>query len=583
MMFISRFNKLIHNKILWGAFAFIVILSFVVWQTNTSTLDEEAAANTPGKLDGKPVAADEFQSAFFNTYLSMSFMIGRPLKVTPHVDEGLRQMAWRRLIALRAARDAKITAGQEEVMAAIMQQPFFQEQNRFSRERYQSFVNQFLAGLQATEAQFVEYVRQEVVLTKARFMLAQTAWVAPLEIEQIFRQLYDTFVISYVILKRSELEHAVEVSESDARVYFEAHRADFTLPEKRGVRYVAFPFDAYLDEGALDSKMLRDYYEEHIEDFSKKGAGDLLAAPSFDEIEDDVRARMALELAVNAAADQAADFEVRLAPDRRGNAPEFEAAAQAAGLEVRTTRMFALNEALAEPAAGLDFNRAAFALRQTPDDYFSRPVKGERAYYILAYDRKEEKRLPDFEEARQDVLAAARMQAVNDMLDNVSANVLKVVESELRRGQPMAQALHPFRLEVFTTEPFSIRSGLEFDESDEADQEGAVLTALARHMLTLDVGEVTPVVPMGDGVVIGCVDARIPADRAILESVRNDLEKYIRRRREELAFRGWQEFLLEMHKFEDLAAQRKAQFETNELPEDSAADDSDDQADSALN
>src|ERR1035437_1522994 len=83
MMFISKFNKLIRNKFVWSGFAFIVILSFVAWQTKTGGISEEETKNAAGKLDGKPVPAAEMRSAYFNSYLYMSLMVGRALKITP--------------------------------------------------------------------------------------------------------------------------------------------------------------------------------------------------------------------------------------------------------------------------------------------------------------------------------------------------------------------------------------------------------------------------------------------------------------------------------------------------------------------
>ncbi|MDP2990148.1 MAG: SurA N-terminal domain-containing protein, partial [Kiritimatiellota bacterium] len=252
MMFISRFNKLIRNKFVWSGFAFIVILSFVAWQTNTGGISEEEAKSAAGKLDGKSVPAAEMRSAYFNSYLYMSLMVGRPLKVTSRVDEALKHMAWRRLIALRGALEARLASSSEEVVAAIQQQPFFQEKGQFSRARYAAFVQQFLANLRATESQFEDHIRQEIMLSKARLMLAQATWVAPLEIEEVFHQLYDTFIVSYVKLTRDELEKTVKVTDAETRAYFEAHTNDFAIPEKMRVKYVTFPFARFLDEGAVE-------------------------------------------------------------------------------------------------------------------------------------------------------------------------------------------------------------------------------------------------------------------------------------------------------------------------------------------
>ena len=102
MMFISKFNKLIRNKIMWGIFAFIVVISFVAWGTYTPGGSGNAEENA-GKLYGKPVPADKFRKEYFNTYLSMSLMFGRPLKITEQLNDLMRKLAWRRMVVLQNA------------------------------------------------------------------------------------------------------------------------------------------------------------------------------------------------------------------------------------------------------------------------------------------------------------------------------------------------------------------------------------------------------------------------------------------------------------------------------------------------
>ncbi|MBU0715810.1 MAG: SurA N-terminal domain-containing protein [Verrucomicrobia bacterium] len=551
MMFISKFNKLIRNKYIWSGFAFIVILSFVAWQTNTGGISEEETKNAAGKLDGKPVPAAEMRSAYFNSYLYMSLMVGRPLKVTPRVEEALKHMAWRRLIALRGAQEARLSSSPEEVVAAIQQQPFFQEKGQFSRARYVAFVQQFLANLRATENQFEDHIRQEIIMSKARLMLAQATWVAPLEVEEVYHQLYDTFVVSYVLLTRDDLEHTVKVTDTETRAYFEAHTNDFTIPAKMRVKYVSFPFARFLDEGALDEADLRSYYDEHIEEFTTRGTGDLLSARSFEEVEDTLRDQLAREAADVVAGDQAADFEVTLAPDRKGQAPSFETVARTVGLAVTTSAVFTLNGSVPGLQVGLDFNKAAFTLRPTPDDYFSHPVRGSNAYYVLAFDEKIDARVPAYDEVRAEARQAALELAGSNKLAQTAESIHQTVADALQRGKTFAQAIRPYRLEVVTTDPFAVRTGLDVEDKD-------TFFELTKKILFLNAGELTDVIPVEGGVMIGRVDSRIMADRTLLASIKNDLSQYIRKRREDLAFREWQEYLLTAHKFEDAAYKKTA-------------------------
>ncbi|MDP2989954.1 MAG: hypothetical protein Q8O57_05255, partial [Kiritimatiellota bacterium] len=88
-----------------------------------------------------------------------------------------------------------------------------------------------------------------------------------------------------------------------------------------------------------------------------------------------------------------------------------------------------------------------------------------------------------------------------------------------------------------------------------------------KKILVLNAGELTDVIPVEGGAVIGHVDSRIIADRTLLGGIKNELGQYIRKRREDLAFREWQEYLLTAHKFEDTISQKKSVAEESEEAE----------------
>ncbi len=66
-MLITHFNKLIRNKIVWGAFAFIVVIAFVGTGMSFRGLDKASRErNAEGKLFGQPVSsADFFKARYF--------------------------------------------------------------------------------------------------------------------------------------------------------------------------------------------------------------------------------------------------------------------------------------------------------------------------------------------------------------------------------------------------------------------------------------------------------------------------------------------------------------------------------------
>ncbi|MBI3987340.1 MAG: peptidylprolyl isomerase [Lentisphaerae bacterium] len=558
MMFITKFNKAVRNKALWIFFAVIVVLSFVFWGTNFSGVQGtgNGAGDVVGELDGRKITPEEFRTAYFHAYLFMSMMLGKPLATGEKVDQALKQLAWKRLAALHEADKLELTATEAEVLAAIRSEPFFQTRDQFDRNRYDAFVSSYLSNLRASEAQFEEHIRQELVLSKARFVLALSDWVAPTDIRQTFHQLYDTFVVSYVLFARSEAERAIRVTEDDAQEYYESHTESFRIPETMRVKYVAFPVLSEFDPDRIDPAVVSNFYAENIEKFSEEDTNGVPVAIPFEDAEEEIRDRLAQEAAFDTATEKALTFEDLIAPDREGKALTFEQAAAATGLTVRVTAPFSLKE----PAPGLnvplDFNKAAFELRPTSDEYFSHPVRGGDTVYILAYDQRWDTRVPDYEEVKADAFAAARRQAADALLSDQAGRFRDAALQALPRGEAFEAVADRFGVEPTTTEPFTMSSGIE--------NEMEYFYPLAKQLLRRDEGDVTDIIEVPEGVLVAHVDARAPADTSLYASMKKDVAEYIRKRYNEIAFNEWQEYLLARAKVNNLTPPKAVETEPDD-------------------
>ena len=83
-MLISKFHRLIQSRLLWATFLIVIVFSFVIWGTQMPSQNKAAKeANAEGKLNDKWVSREEFRKAYFDTYMSVVFAVGKPI----HDDE----------------------------------------------------------------------------------------------------------------------------------------------------------------------------------------------------------------------------------------------------------------------------------------------------------------------------------------------------------------------------------------------------------------------------------------------------------------------------------------------------------------
>lgn len=564
-MFITKFNRLIRSKILWLIFAVVIVFSFVFWDMSTTGISQAEHQNTAGKLDGESISNKEFREAYAHAYFEALMRFGDRLQMTDSMREALEEMAWRRIATLKQAEKIKLTASDNEIINTIQNDPTFMDQGRFVPERYQAFTSQFLPQLGMSVQFYEQHVKQEIILNKLRFMIAQAVWVSPIDVDNSFSQLYDTFVFSYTAISTNTLDQPVEVTDDEALSFFLENKEKYTIPETMSVKYACFPASDYLPEIEIDDTEIADYYDSNIDDYTLTGTNGLSIPAPIEEVSDEIKNLLSMRAAMDAAYDAASEFEIALAPDRFQAAPSFEETAIKFNLSVTTTKVFTLYETLPDIDAGQEFNMAAFELVNRPDEYFSRPVSGQSNIYVLAYNTREDPRIPEFEEVREQAIIDATRAATAKALREKAEDISQTIEDALEEGKTFSDATESLGLEIITTDPFELSSDLE-DESE-------AFYSLIEEVLSRNPGELTePVVVSDEEILLGYLDSREPADRSVFKSMRADIVRYMKKRRDPLVFSEWETSLISDGRLE----QQQAAHEQDEQDYD---DDYEDQPD----
>lgn len=559
-MMISKFHKLIQSKLLWLTFLVMVVISFVFWGAATPSANDRRDAASPGTLDGKPVSPEQFRQAYFSTYLTVVMAIGRGIDITPRIDEQLRQAAWQRLVALRAADRMGIVVTDDEVAAAIQQHQGFAFEGRFNVMAYKSFVQNFLARFGFNERQFEEHVRQEIALQKTRMLIDRTTLATPFELQRAFRTITDRFEAEYVVLPRSLVEADVDVDEDAARAYFDRAPERFTRPEQVRVDYVRVAAAPFIPRLRVTEEDVQAYYDENLRDFvieeeepddeeATNLFGRLTRYRPLDEVKQEITNILLERKALDEAYETAMNIVVALTPDREGRAPEFDAIAEQFKQRVASAGPFGLADELPGIEDARAFKFAAFELQEGADTYFSNPVRGSNEVYVIALRERIPSRIPAFEEVREEAARAAREQAVADALLAKASVIREEAQNALAEKIGFRETIAFYGLTAHTTGVFSASTGVDIEDEDMAPQ---ILSAA----MVLNSGEISKPIATDDGYLLVYVNSRQPGEMVSLEAVRPQLVENIRRQSGRLYFDAWQNHLLREAKFEDRRAIR---------------------------
>lgn len=550
-MLITKFHKLIQSKLLWGAFLVVVIFSFVIWGTAMPSKETRNAA-APGLLDGKPVPQEQFQRAYFSTYLTVVMALGRQISTTPEIDAQLREAAWQRIAALRAANGMGITASDDEVVSAIQHHEGFSYEGQFHPQIYKAFIQNFLAQQGYGERMFEEHVREEIILQKIRNILGHASLVTPLEVQRAFRTVTDRFIAEYVVLEPSLVESSVKVTEDDARAYFEKDPKLFTIPEQVRVDYVRVAAMRFIPKVSITDDDVQNYYDEHLLDFVDTNTTEtadtetnlldtLTRYRPIEDVKQEISNLLLEQKAMEEAEDAAMNFVVALTPDRDGAAPDFDVAASNANLVIKSLAPFSAKDEVAAIQNEAEFKHAAFELGESPETYFSNPVRGSNEVYVIALRQRLDSRIPEFDEVKETVTTIARNQALHDALLAKAGQIRGEAEKALVEKIGFAETLAFYKLKPTKTEEFSATTGLV--ETNAPDRE--ILTSV----LTLNQGEISEPTPVAGGILLTYLAERKASDTVSLDSVRPQLIQTIRNQSARFNFEAWENYLLKKANF----------------------------------
>lgn len=563
-MMITKFHRLIQNKLLWVVFSVLVVISFVFWGTFNSAPTDRVEMVAPGHLYGKPVPPEVYQAAKFSTYLAFLLQTGQPIPYSSDLDDRISPLAWRRIAALDLARKIGLGATDEEVVAGLASQAFFQTNGGFDSAKYDAFINQDLAAMlqgRISKSQFEQHVREEITLNKLRRMVQQTVLVPPGDVKVAYHLFNDRYRGAYALVNPMDVSTDVSLSDEDVQAFFDADPEAFTLPEQVRVKYVFVPASNYVAAVTISSDRIQSYYDENLEQFqvlNTNVAADVVgeddpaeAEPEavavtyrpLEDVREEITGTLAEEAARRKAVEVANELVYGLTPDQFGKAPTFDELAADLSLTVQSMSPFAASDPL--PALGTaaqDFKAQAVRLFPNPEEYFSNPVTSEDGSYVLALEERIPPRVPSLEEVRSRVADAAREDAIQNAISERAAEVRIAMEDSDGTVEGVSDALDALELVATETDWFSATNGLDGIQ---------FARDLRDAVIGLNPGEVSEPIPAYEGAAIFVLLERDQAEEDGLVPAEDMLAEQIERQYAGGVVQDWETYLLSRADFQE--------------------------------
>ncbi len=230
-----------------------------------------AATDTVAVIDGQEIRADEFRrtyqaqlQAYRSAYAGkMSEQLLKQLGIDQQI---LQQMVDERA-ALAEARRLGVRVSDEEVAQRIYAIPGFQENGAFiGMPRYQQVLQAQRPPM--TPSEFEEGVRRSLIVEKLRAALTDWLAVSDKELEQEYRRRNDKVKLAVLTFSADRYRSEVTASDADVSSYFDAHKADFRILERRKVKYLLIDVDVLRTKITVPPADIERYYNDNIEQYS---------------------------------------------------------------------------------------------------------------------------------------------------------------------------------------------------------------------------------------------------------------------------------------------------------------------------
>lgn len=524
-MFIIKFNNMIRNKWLWGAFAIIVAGAFIL---SDSMLSSNSFDNGAETLNGEAVNIQEV-NAIFNIAKINRERMNNPLA---DADYSLEDETWLMLAALKKAEELNISVSDDEVVDAIKNDRTFKDDNGdFDKSRANIIVQQYL---NMSMPQYEEFLRTNIKISKLRtYVLSLVSMVPEAEIKLGVDSMTDIFTFTPAVFSNTVVASELEISDDELKAYFEVNKEAYRKPVRVSVRQVAFEASKFVDKSKVTEEDIQNYYDENYETFLVKGEnGAEDTYKPLEDVKEQIITAVARKASETAAYDAADLFNNKLLSD---SSLSMEALAAEYGYTVVTTALFSADA----PAPVVmknseEYVDAAFNLLDEDDEnahlnYSDEPIYAGTQSFVIAYNSHEPSIIPEFEEVRALVLRDKQIMKSFELFNKKISDMSAAITNE---NATFESIVKDFNLTPGTNITTSVRN-IFISGSEKEKQMLGFVSKLEKGTMEIE--------SLSDGscVLLNVLD-RIPAS----DEEKKEIEPFVRYNlQREIASRVWVNWL----------------------------------------
>ncbi|HEB56303.1 MAG TPA: hypothetical protein ENI98_08350 [Gammaproteobacteria bacterium] len=246
----------------------LIIITFALFGLSSYLSDSTTAS--VATVNGVDIPPGEFQQAYQNYQQRLQQMLGDKYRPELFNENKVRKQVLESLIQQKLLNQelqrAGYRVGPEQIVKRIAGMEVFQEDGKFSPERYKQLLNRQRVNSVAFEQQ----ISQDLTEQQLSSGILLSGFVTDDELERSARLQNQKRELSYILLPKSHYLKNVRLTENEIKDYYEQHKNEFTTPEKISVEYLELNLDDMSREIEVTDKAIAEYYAQQRQSFTRQ-------------------------------------------------------------------------------------------------------------------------------------------------------------------------------------------------------------------------------------------------------------------------------------------------------------------------
>lgn len=269
MLDVMRQNLKSLQIFLWLVIAAFIGTIFFVWGQGGTQGGRAGGSDAVAWVNGEAIPYTSFESSYRNIYGFYRQLYGDNLSEDVLKTLQLEQVALNQLtqnvLLAQTAKEYKISVSDEELIAEVHSIPSFQTNNQFDPTLYKNV----LAQNRMTPETFEKQMESSLLIQKLELLIKQTARVSDQEVLEEYALQNNKIEIEGVLVKAEAYKERVTMTDEEIQAYYDAHKQDFTTPQRVKIQYVHYDPQTLKDEVTPTEEEIKAYYDANESEFNK--------------------------------------------------------------------------------------------------------------------------------------------------------------------------------------------------------------------------------------------------------------------------------------------------------------------------